>query len=241
MRNIAILLSLVMVGLEVIASPVRSAIGGRETSAISNAQKPYDAEVEYIGSKAYQNSYIDSGVIIQESDGLLHHLVVDYTSNNPGHWGFFAFGFPNGQWIGIYNRDKKVCFGSANKGYSWNAATGWADYCYDSTSGWYVNGDKKISDSCVLGTDTRTTIKGKTFFIISSRDVRYASQQYSSPPFETRYKRFKVTLDGILVRDYIPVRITNEDGAKEGAMYDKVSGEIFRNSGSGSFIIGPDL
>lgn len=40
--------------------------------------------------------------------------------------------------------------------------------------------------------------------------------------------------------DFIPVRFTNELGQSEGAMYDRVSGEFFRNSGTGSFVIGPD-
>lgn len=42
--------------------------------------------------------------------------------------------------------------------------------------------------------------------------------------------------DGIKLRDYIPVRI-----GEVGYMYDKVSGELFSNAGSGSFILGPDI
>lgn len=44
-----------------------------------------------------------------------------------------------------------------------------------------------------------------------------------------------------LIRDYIPVRFTNELGQSEGAMYDKVSGQLFRNQGSGEFVMGPDV
>ena len=40
--------------------------------------------------------------------------------------------------------------------------------------------------------------------------------------------------------DLIPVRFTNELGQSEGAMYDRVSGQLFRNAGTGDFIIGPD-
>ena len=43
-----------------------------------------------------------------------------------------------------------------------------------------------------------------------------------------------------LVCDFTPVHFTNELGQSEGAMYDRVTGEIFGNEGSGSFIIGPD-
>jgi hypothetical protein len=40
--------------------------------------------------------------------------------------------------------------------------------------------------------------------------------------------------------DLISVRFTNEQGVSEGAMYDRVSGAMFRNAGTGAFTIGPD-
>jgi hypothetical protein len=40
--------------------------------------------------------------------------------------------------------------------------------------------------------------------------------------------------------ELIPVRFTNEQGVSEGAMYDKVSGQLFRNAGTGVFGFGPD-
>lgn len=43
-----------------------------------------------------------------------------------------------------------------------------------------------------------------------------------------------------LLLDYIAVRFTNEQGVSEGAMYDRVSGALFRNAGTGAFTIGPD-
>ena len=41
--------------------------------------------------------------------------------------------------------------------------------------------------------------------------------------------------NGVLVRDYIPVR-----KGTVGYMYDRVSGRLFGNAGTGSFVIGPD-
>ena len=41
--------------------------------------------------------------------------------------------------------------------------------------------------------------------------------------------------------DLIPVRFTNSHGEDEGAMYDLATDKLFRNQGTGSFIIGPDL
>lgn len=46
---------------------------------------------------------------------------------------------------------------------------------------------------------------------------------------------------GVLVRDFQPVRFTNENGQSEGAMYDKVTKQLFRNKGTGRFAIGPDI
>lgn len=42
------------------------------------------------------------------------------------------------------------------------------------------------------------------------------------------------------VIDLTPVRFTNDRGETEGAMYDRVSKQLFRNSGTGAFVIGPD-
>lgn len=51
---------------------------------------------------------------------------------------------------------------------------------------------------------------------------------------------YKHTKNGVVVCNLIAVRFTNENGVSEGAMYDKVTKQLFRNQGTGSFIIGPD-
>jgi len=47
---------------------------------------------------------------------------------------------------------------------------------------------------------------------------------------------YKLYDNDILVRDFIPVRIGNI-----GYMFDKVTGKMFGNSGTGNFILGPDI
>ena len=44
-----------------------------------------------------------------------------------------------------------------------------------------------------------------------------------------------------LVRDFTPVRFTNEQNQSDGAMYDRVSGALFRNAGTGEFRFGTDI
>ena len=54
--------------------------------------------------------------------------------------------------------------------------------------------------------------------------------------------RFKAwDAEGTLVRDFQPVRFTNELGQAEGAMYDRVTKKLFRNKGTGAFVVGPDV
>lgn len=46
---------------------------------------------------------------------------------------------------------------------------------------------------------------------------------------------------GAMTHDFVPIRFLNEDGEWEGALYDFVSGELFRNQGTGAFSYGQDL
>jgi hypothetical protein len=55
------------------------------------------------------------------------------------------------------------------------------------------------------------------------------------PGITARVYWAKITYNGTLVRDLIPVRVGNV-----GYMYDKVSGKLFGNAGTGNFILGPD-
>lgn len=226
----------------VIGSPVKSIIGAQSVNGTPNADpKPYDSKVQYIATNTRNDSrqYIDTGIILQESNGLLHDFVISYKANKPGDWGWYAYGFANCPWVGVKSNDKCVFFGYYNHRYSWNAASGFADYCYDSMAGWFVNGVQKYESSVVLGSDTRCTMKGKNLYIFICYDLRYGMSR--SIREVTQYSSFRIEVDGIVVRDYIPVRITNESGNREGALYDTISGEVFRNLGTGLFDIGPDM
>ena len=53
--------------------------------------------------------------------------------------------------------------------------------------------------------------------------------------FIGRLYSFQIYDNDVLVRDYIPVRV-----GQEGCLYDKVTQEIYRNAGTGSFVLGGD-
>lgn len=64
---------------------------------------------------------------------------------------------------------------------------------------------------------------------------------YNNTKFKGNIYYFKIQKSGKLIINLIPVRFTNELGQTEGAMFDKVTGKLFRNQGTGSFVIGPDV
>ena len=57
-----------------------------------------------------------------------------------------------------------------------------------------------------------------------------------SRKFVGRIAYVKIYLSDVLVMDCIPVRV-----GQTGYMYDKVSGNLFGNRGTGDFILGPDI
>lgn len=50
----------------------------------------------------------------------------------------------------------------------------------------------------------------------------------------------QIGLNSVLVRDFIPVRVGSGAFAV-GYFYDRVSGELFGNAGTGAFVIGSDI
>lgn len=113
--------------------------------------------------------------------------------------------------------------------------------------------DDGVKASCHLSKDTfevNGTIKtlGATAFSVSPSlpmfmfAVNLGGSPWIYRLFKGRVFSCKIYNGNILVRDFIPVRFTNELGHSEGAMYDRVSGELepFRNKGTGAFLWGPD-
>lgn len=63
----------------------------------------------------------------------------------------------------------------------------------------------------------------------------YAFSPRTDYPFYGRIYKFKVYNNGEIILDLIPIRIK-----RDGAMMDRLTGDVFYNIGTGEFIIGPD-
>lgn len=189
---------------------------------------PYQ-RVEYLES--VDNSWIDTGYIPNIPDleiqmGFMP-IQVDFYS----------------VWFSSYSGNGSLYYGIVQKDYNADKILinyGTEDHDNDTISGIEMNTKYNI----VLK-DNQITINDKVY------PLKFNHLQY---PFTTNQIRifnrpdnpirqiigrlyyFSIKSEGNKVFDLIPVRIGDE-----GYMYDKVSGKLFGNSGTGKFILGPDI
>lgn len=216
--------------------PIRSSIGGRMEYG-EESSKPYDNVVEYLESTGTQ--YIDTGVTVPDPKTI--SLEIDEDVAQP--FGFTHQNSVNGTWIARYAPPTVT-----NTIYLYRQiytnrfllpATETRKITrFDGATGYYEDGVKKADFVAKVGTDSignRSWLYGAVYdFMSKSVDLRNARSG--------KVYGIKVCIyDTLVVRDMVPVRFTNELGESEGALYDIVYGELFRNRGAGSYIIGPDV
>lgn len=205
----------------------------RVLASVGGASLPYDAEVEYLEFNGMQ--YVDSG-ILDSLEGHIYRVDFSITSFNSISMIFAGINrdsayteacrvltngtlqsrsIPFGFFSSEINLDKK--------------------YSLILNNGAFLDGEK-------IGSWNQDS---STSSIESSRPIIGSGLDTNGvTPFRPAYmKLYGFELkdrNGLPLRDYSMIRFTNENGVSEGAMYDRVSGQLFRNAGQGSFVIGPD-
>ena len=196
---------------------------------------PYDAEVEWLESTGTQ--YIALGLTMLGTDIVTvrcknTNATLEY---NP------IFGrekaSDNKYWVQYYNNTGTLYFmyyntyltavwtrivSSGGERYIWD--TNWNTFRF---YGVYcdINGIRYQQDNTNHRTDS-PDLDNPYLFARKAATVLYGSIRISS---------FKIERNGVVILDFMPVRKNNV-----GYMYDKVSGQLFGNQGTGQFIIGPD-
>ena len=210
---------------------------GARTAAWSGVKLPYDAEVEWI--KNVVGSYIDTGVIADSLCNISCSFILDdyntaiygvrknYNSYNYGLWSsgdkYFRSDYWTSEWaflfdFGIPNIGLKYKISTIGKKVFVNNSEYSRDYRYSAPDYFWSIGEhiylfginNFISGHSIIGNSPKKIID---FTVEKNNDVLIALKS---------------------------VRFTNENGVSEGAMFDGVSGQLFRNAGTGAFIIGPD-
>ena len=95
--------------------------------------------------------------------------------------------------------------------------------------------DITFTDTSAFGTVNDINISRTTAHATNDEWNIFAGKN-GSFPFSGKIFYIRIYKDNILVCDFIPVRKGNV-----GYMYDKVSGQLFGNSGTGDFILGQDI
>lgn len=188
---------------------------------------PYDAEIEYLESTGTQ--YIDTGIVPTNQTGFYVSVFTAPT------------GTLNNRLIGCYDGTTRFLFAcspksSNNTFFGWNEALGpygnlvnvavTASLNFLNDRKAVLNGETKSSELGTLGALTSTIF----LFGHNSNGSAFTSQLFSG-----RVYTAKISEGSNLIRDFIPVRL-----GTTGYLYDKVSGQLFGNSGTGEFVLGPD-
>ena len=206
---------------------------GARTAAWSGKQLPYYAEVKYLESTGTQ--YIDTGVKADRSTVVKCALSVVRRSTN----GYVVWGAAKGDGtLGLYD-----AVALAEK-YN-NPSTLYLLDTYNNNNMQSISYGQDLLVECVLS-DGSITINGTTtshnyYTLIKIADYpiwvfgeNLAGNLFR--PSHIKLSFLQILQSDILVRDFIPVL----DREMRPAMYDRVTGKLFYNKGTGEFIIGPD-
>jgi len=189
---------------------------------------PYDAEVEYLQSSGTQ--YIDTGIkpttntrVVLECSNLLQ-------SGDTENETFGYCATVNGSRVRFHMvavahwMNNKFHYGCGS-GILYTTTADKAKHIFE------LSGDGSvIQDGVNYSIGSSITSISQTMPLFAR--ILDGEYQYTTG---VRVHSLKCYEDGVLILDFIPVRV-----GQVGYMYDKVSGQLFGNSGTGSFILGND-
>ena len=177
---------------------------------------PYDAEVEYLESTGKQ--WIDTGYTKSQCPYFSLDVQPLVTNVDTEMFGAYTDGYSVQQYRGRWR---------------W-FDSGWTltDIPVDITrttnitknaNGWFVDGEI---------TKTSSGLQGNLSFVLFG--INKDGKKKAGRPLRVNQLSL-FDKNPSLVADFIPVRVGDV-----GYMYDRVSGQLFGNSGTGAFVIGPD-
>lgn len=189
---------------------------------------PYDSEVEYLG--ADRGQYIDTNFTPQIGDEIECEFC--HTNIQAGVlYSLFSAGTGASQLIFLSSIAAPGAY------YRYFSTGGAVPVQYPNTIGvWYKvvctgNGEVNVYNGAQYSAQITPTTQldaNTTLFIFLRRN--------STSPFHGRIRYFRIKRGGSIIMDLQPVRV----GAV-GYLYDRISGNLLGNAGSGDFILGPDI
>ena len=208
------------------------------SSSLLKKGLPYDAEIEYLESTGTQ--YINTLYVLKAND-VVELVVCNTTADfveNKG-WGTGNSNEPGAEHDlggGLRYSNGQICCWYWGRNYTFSPKlTNTTPYNYYHEEAHFSapKGYVQLEDLTTRQVYNITSITLSTF---PSLSVNIFKGNGSYPYWgKKRFKHFRITNNNTPILDLIPVRIGNI-----GYMYDKVSGQLFGNAGTGSFILGAD-
>lgn len=204
---------------------------------------PYDA-VEYLESTGTQ--YIDTGVY--GNDNLIASVSCMATAESGSVRDVFGAIDTTRDIFGYYLR-VRIAKNSMVKYTAGMNTTSAYTITVTSVGDWHAltldttAGSKKIF---VDGTQSGFTVNSSAYqmatklYLFAQNNKNGTASDFSANVRVSAFSIKDATTNKFIL-DLIPVRFTNELGESEGAMYDRVSGQLFRNAGTGAFRFGTDI
>lgn len=195
----------------------------REMMGSGGNPLPYDAEIEWLYSDG--SAYIDTGI---EATGDLFvecEFKIENNTNAAIAGAILNVG-------GTYNRAHLSPTGTQVYWYKDSFLT--TTVTINNASFYHftldtINGTYSVNNT-IVSFSVRDFTCNCNYGIFARLSSNMAIQ--SKPSY---FKWFKMARNETLLRDFIPVRI-----GQVGYMYDRVSGELFGNAGTGDFVLGND-
>ena len=187
---------------------------------------PYDNEVEYLESTGTQ--WIDTGLTFDVSSVVDIAIGITPTATSSGDAFFYGLENLGSGNIGLELYRTYFYFAAGTLEQNAGAATVGTRYDFLAH---YESGNSWLKTN---GTTTATL--SNAFTKISSKTLFLFSRNTPSNPASAKIYSFKVYKNNVLIRDFIPVRV-----GTVGYLYDRVSGKLFGNAGTGAFGYGNDL
>lgn len=229
MKRIAIALLVTFISFISYAQPIKGLLGAKAIEYSDEKELPYEAEVAYIGCDGGQ--YIDTGVDIFGAFSFDYDVCGSSLYPVAEQRIFSTEGTSPTYDLYLLNSTKYQCRPS-NINVVVEAGDVIRGLYQDGIVRLYVNGEIKAQKAIAF----TPVASHKTLYLMCR-----ANNIASIFRLKGRFYYAILAIDGTRIRDMVPVRFRNEQGISEGAMFDKVTGQLFRNQGTGSFSIGPDV
>ena len=203
--------------------------GARQFFERRGPKLPYDAEVEYLESDGY--AYISTGYAPADSSTVVFDGLVGFASGSSGRRFLYADGNAS---VTHYSEFNSYNLFGGYSAYVQAQLTAGTMYCAKTT----ITASNYSAEMTVGG--VKYTSSTSSFAASHWRNLVLFRLTDSYRGSGHRIGRIKFLVNDVVKFYFIPVRFTNEQNQSEGAMYDRVSKQLFRNAGTGAFVIGPD-